>query len=197
LRPSALSHAYAWKTLLGAGVVVAGGSDAPIESCAPLVGMYDAMHRASRVDSTDVFRPEECLSFAEALGLYTTGAAAAAGCEAFMGRIAPGYFADLVILDDGVLSDPGLLRQAEPLWVVVGGRVVHTSDNISTGCVGTRTEPLALHSTGLFPGKGGPPRPTIKPTHTSYEDQKNDYSPDFTGICACRLLGRYCSAAHR
>ena len=45
LRLSDLQYGYAWKTLIQNGVVCAGGSDAPIETHEPLVGMYDAIFR--------------------------------------------------------------------------------------------------------------------------------------------------------
>ena len=56
---------------------VAGGSDAPIESPNPFTGMYDAMfrsdsHRQKALQSS-VFKPEECLSFSQALWIYTVG----------------------------------------------------------------------------------------------------------------------------
>lgn len=44
-RLSDLQYGYAWKTLIQNGVVCAGGSDAPIETHEPLVGMYDAIFR--------------------------------------------------------------------------------------------------------------------------------------------------------
>lgn len=69
------------------GVHCAGGSDAPIEDCDPLVGMHDAMHRLPHSfkqprggptgpppSERDAFLPHERLSFAEALWLYTIGA---------------------------------------------------------------------------------------------------------------------------
>lgn len=62
------------------GVYVAGGSDAPIESPNPFTGMYDAMFRtnknrlkSSEGDAEIVFKPEECLSFSQALWIYTIG----------------------------------------------------------------------------------------------------------------------------
>ena len=66
LSPVAWPYAYAWKTLLDAGVVVAGGSDAPIETCNPFVGIFDAMHRSARVpglgpDSAGTGTPHQVL----------------------------------------------------------------------------------------------------------------------------------------
>lgn len=108
-----LRYAYAWKTLLHGNpnnVHCAGGSDAPIEDASPWYGVYDAMFRtnqwrlsgtANNSESTAavVFRPEERLSFADALALYTTGAAYAAGYEKYVGQVAVGQVADLVVMN--------------------------------------------------------------------------------------------------
>jgi hypothetical protein len=91
IHPSSWPFAYCWKTLLERGVVVAGGSDAPVEHCSPLRGIHDAMSR-------DEFRPEEALTFAEALAIYTLNGAYAAGLEARQGAIAVGMDADFVVL---------------------------------------------------------------------------------------------------
>lgn len=76
------------QTLMAAGVYCAGGSDAPIEDCDPLIGIYDAMVRQPHAckpkaqgeakgegggDDGEVFLPHESLTFAEALWLYTIG----------------------------------------------------------------------------------------------------------------------------
>lgn len=65
----------------GSAVYVAGGSDAPIESPNPFTGIYDAMFRTNkkRIKSAEseeaeiIFKPEECLSFSQALWVYTVG----------------------------------------------------------------------------------------------------------------------------
>ena len=210
LSTEAWPYAYAWKTLLDAGVAVAGGSDAPIETCNPFVGIYDAMYRTARVpglgpdsvrtgtatatdkslDSVDdhaasVFRPEECLTFAEAVALYTTGAAVAAHAESFLGKIEVGYFADFVVVDSAIMGDPWLLQFVRPNYVIVGGKVVYDhqqrrdmkdgnvmgskgSDDgnqksdtsladpfVSPPVPGETIGTRGIQSTAFFPGKGG------------------------------------------
>ncbi|GAB5030992.1 metal-dependent amidohydrolase 3 [Nannochloropsis oceanica] len=105
---------YCWKSLGERGVMCAGGSDAPVEDCRPLGGIYDAMHRVPhagkprggkegwREEREVAFLPEECLSFSEALRLYTIGGAYACHAERKLGRIAPGYQADFVVIDRDV-----------------------------------------------------------------------------------------------
>lgn len=83
--------------------------------------------------STDVFRPEECLSFAEALWMYTVGGAFAGNCEGSLGRIENGTAADFVVVDPSIIhatevaASKKLLRGYAPDVVVVGGEIVHTS----------------------------------------------------------------------
>jgi len=124
---------YAWRSLLRAGVWVAGGSDAPVELPRPLLGIFDAMARAARPEGGGpadreaaperqrVLLPEERLPFAAALWLYTVGGARAARREADLGALARGFLADFVVLPDDVSADPtgaALLRaEVDETWV--------------------------------------------------------------------------------
>jgi predicted amidohydrolase YtcJ len=92
LGPERLGRVYAFRDLLDAGVVVAGSSDAPIESPDVVGAMACATDR-------DGIGPGQALSPLEALALYTTGGAWVRHAEHRVGRIAPGYRADLVELD--------------------------------------------------------------------------------------------------
>ena len=80
------------KTLLEAGVKVAGGSDCPMEPLSPLLGMQEAMQRASF--------PEQRLTLEEALRMYTIDAAYCSGEEKLKGTIEEGKVADLTVLSD-------------------------------------------------------------------------------------------------
>jgi len=122
-------YAYVWKTLMSHGVHVAGGSDAPIETSSPLIGMRDAIFRSSK-SGDEVYKPEECLTFAEALWMYTREAAYAAGCENDLGSIQNGYAADFILIDPEIMTDPKLLGSVSPDLVCVGGRVTHASNTL-------------------------------------------------------------------
>ena len=111
LRPCQFDYAYAWKTLIQSKVFVSGGSDAPIETFSPFVGMHDAIYRTGRgLDIDRVFRESERLDFAEALGIYTIGGAYAAKRETVLGFIEVGFAADLVLVDNEVLKDHKILK---------------------------------------------------------------------------------------
>lgn len=101
-------RAYAWQHLLRAGATLAFGSDAPVESLAPLEGLFAAVTRRPP-DGGPAWRPEQCLSLADALRAYTVGAGAASSDADATGVLAPGAPADCVILD----RDPFMLPAAE------------------------------------------------------------------------------------
>ena len=94
-------YAYNPRLQLDQGVVVAFGSDAPVEPFEPLKGIHAAVtrRRADGSPSPDGWYPEARLSVDEALHGYTIGAAYAGGMESRLGQLAAGYLADLVVLD--------------------------------------------------------------------------------------------------
>lgn len=120
-------HAYAWRTQLNHGAVLAFGSDAPVESPNPFWGLHAAVTRR-RADGTpgpEGWYPAQRLNIAEALIGYTQGAAYAAGTEAHQGKLSPGFWADLVVLDvDPFKCDPAELRNIKPLGTMVAGEWV-------------------------------------------------------------------------
>ncbi|MBY0423822.1 MAG: amidohydrolase, partial [Parvularculaceae bacterium] len=95
LGPDRLKGAYAWKSLLDAGAVIAGGSDAPVERGDPRIEFYAAVARRS-VDGFQGpdWRPEEAVSRAEALAMFTKAPAYASFQENELGTIEPGKRAD-------------------------------------------------------------------------------------------------------
>lgn len=109
---------YAFRALLDAGAHLAFGSDWPVVSCSPWLGIEAAV--TSRTLDGQKFVPEQAITVEEALRAYTTGGAFSLHTEGRTGAIRPGYFADFVILDRDVLSIPheelGLV-QAMETWV--------------------------------------------------------------------------------
>jgi cytosine/adenosine deaminase-related metal-dependent hydrolase len=151
-------------------VAVAGGSDAPVETVSPFQGMYDAIFRPERQGKSDemteaaCYMPHECLSFVEALHLYTTGAAYAACTESRRGRLQTGFDADFVVVDVDLSEDPRALRTiakgvgaGRGLQVWVGGKLRYdrvAEDIASEGEVdGGRVLPTRSDAA---PGRGGP-----------------------------------------
>jgi predicted amidohydrolase YtcJ len=123
------SFSYAWRTQLQHGAVLAFGSDAPVESPNPFWGMHAAVTRRwlDGTPGSDGWYPEQRTTTHEALLAYTTGAAYAAGLEDRLGKLAPGYFADLLILDKDLFNcEPEQIRDIHPLGTMVGGEWVYT-----------------------------------------------------------------------
>lgn len=120
-------YGYAWRSLLNAGTVLAFGSDCPVETLDPLQGLYAAVTR-QRADEPDApaWYPAECLTPAEALRAYTRGAAYATGDEGRLGRIAPGYLGDLVVLSQDILAvPPAELLSTKVDYTIFNGQVVY------------------------------------------------------------------------
>lgn len=114
--------AYAWRTMLHAGVPLAFGSDFPVEGADPLAGIAAAVERIAR-DGTP-FTPEQRLTREEALRAFTAGAAWAAFAEGRRGAIREGLDADLTVFAEDVLAGPAsALRANRVTHTIVGGRV--------------------------------------------------------------------------
>jgi predicted amidohydrolase YtcJ len=123
--------AYAFNTLERAGVRMSFGSDWPGTNAAwytadPLLGMYAAVTRKTLGgEPAGGWFPEERISLESALKAYTTGNAWAAGEENLKGKIAPGFLADLVVLDrDPFRVAPEALREVRVRLTIAGGRIV-------------------------------------------------------------------------
>ncbi|MCB9677390.1 MAG: amidohydrolase [Alphaproteobacteria bacterium] len=101
LGPERVRWAYAWQTLGKAGAHVAFGSDFPVESHEPALGMHAALTRTD-ADGNPAggWFPEQRFSDAEAVGAFTAGAAYAAHDETRVGQLAAGRVADLTLWSD-------------------------------------------------------------------------------------------------
>lgn len=94
-----LAGAYAWRRMLEAGVALAFGSDFPVEQPSPLLGLYAAVTRQDLAGLPEGgWLPEQRLSIAEAIAGFSSGAAYAAHRDDHLGRLAPGFRADLTVL---------------------------------------------------------------------------------------------------
>lgn len=95
--PSVVEHAYAWRALERAGVKLAFGSDAPVETADPIAGIDAATTWRKQVG----WQPQLAVSRASALRAYTSGAAYAVGLEKELGVLRPGKLCDLTVVDGG------------------------------------------------------------------------------------------------
>lgn len=119
---------YNWRAQLEAGAVLAFGSDAPVEPFAPLLGIFAAVTRR-RPDGSpgpEGWYPEGRLDIDSTLRAFTQGPAYAAGMEHSLGMLAPGYLADLIVLDRDLYTiPPDEILETRVLGTMVGGDWKH------------------------------------------------------------------------
>lgn len=120
------AYAYAWRSLLSTGATLAFGSDAPVETMNPWMGVHAAVTRQRPGGyPAEGWYPEQRLSVPEALAAYCVGPAIASGEAGEKGRIAPGMLADLAVLTgDPFRSAPGELHAITAAMTLVDGQVV-------------------------------------------------------------------------
>ena len=120
-----LRGAYAWRSLLDTGVVIAGGSDFPVEDANPFHGIYAAVARRPRSGEDRGWQPEQRMTREEAVRSFTIWNAYAAFQEGELGSIEPGKRADLVVLSDDVFTCPApAIKEIRPTLTMVGGEIV-------------------------------------------------------------------------
>ncbi len=118
-------HSYAWAEFLRRGVVVAFGTDDPVEPVTPFRGIYAALTRQSE-DGKKSYYPEQKLNIEQTIAAYTTGSAFAEFAEKEKGKLAPGMLADFVVLDQDITAAlPPKILQTKVLRTVVGGKTVY------------------------------------------------------------------------
>lgn len=119
-----LERMFAHRTLLDAGIPVAGSSDYPCGPYEPLTALASCVER--RTPEGDPIGLSQRVSVREAVHLYTVGAAYATGEESNKGRLAPGMLADWVELEsDPFMVDPSELAGLTVRSTWVGGIPVH------------------------------------------------------------------------
>jgi predicted amidohydrolase YtcJ len=122
--PERIERMFAHRSFLDHGVAVAGSSDYPCGPFQPLLALQSCVTRTG-YDGTPLGLSQRITPY-EALALYTTGAAYASDEAETKGRLAPGYVADFVVLDDDPLSvDPATLGALGVRATFVGGDNVY------------------------------------------------------------------------
>lgn len=126
------TRTYAFRSFLDAGVPTAFGTDWPVAPLHPWRTVYAAVTRVVPDVYPDGWIPEQRITLEEALAAYTSGSAYAEFTDHEKGRLAPGYLADLVVLDkDPFAIAAAELEGVEAVLTVVGGRVVWSSGAVA------------------------------------------------------------------
>ncbi|MFL6733525.1 MAG: amidohydrolase [Sphingomicrobium sp.] len=119
LDPPRLAGAYAWQTIRKTGVHLPFGSDYPVESPNPFPGLSAAISRQDpQGEPPGGWRPEERITFAQALSGFTREAAYAGFAEDRIGSLEPGKWADFILID----RDPTAVNPRD----LAGTRVLET-----------------------------------------------------------------------
>jgi predicted amidohydrolase YtcJ len=118
--------AYVWQRLMKSGVVLANGSDFPVEEPNPMLGFYAAVTRQDASGRPPGgWMPDERLSRDEMLKSFTWNAAYAAHAEKDLGSLEVGKLADMVLLDKDVMTvDPKEILSTRPRLTIIGGEIV-------------------------------------------------------------------------
>ena len=128
LGPERIRWGYRWRDFLAAGVPLASGSDFPVESANPMLGLYAAITRRDLEGKLppEGWFPDQRMTPAEALTSFTATGAWLAFRERDLGTLEAGKQADFVVVDRDVIGGPpGEIPKAKVLWTVVGGKTVY------------------------------------------------------------------------
>jgi predicted amidohydrolase YtcJ len=118
-----LEWLYPFKSLLEAGIPLAGSSDSPVVPNNPMMGIYGAVTRLSESGKSVLLR--EAVSPEQALAMYTRSAAFSTFEEGIKGTLTSGKLADVVVLSgDPLRSPPEELKRLRAEMTIVGGKVV-------------------------------------------------------------------------
>jgi predicted amidohydrolase YtcJ len=119
LGPQRILGAYAWRSLLDTGTIVANGTDAPVESPSTPRTFYASIARGG-------WNAQECMSRREALASMTIWSARANFQEGCIGSITPGKFADFVLVDrDWLTVKPEEILDSKIRRTYFGGQCVY------------------------------------------------------------------------
>jgi predicted amidohydrolase YtcJ len=124
--PERIKTTYAFRSLLDKRAHLAFGSDWTVAPIDPILGIYAAVTRRT-LDGKNPrgWIPAEKISVEEALRAYTAGNAYGVFAENRRGKLAPGYLADLVLLDQDLTAIPAeTIDRVGVRTTVVGGKVV-------------------------------------------------------------------------
>ena len=115
-------YTYPFKSIVDAGIIMASGSDSPIEDPDIILGLHALVTRNG-------FVPEQCITMEEALKTYTINGAYAAFEENIKGSIEVGKLADFVILDKNPLEiSEDEIKKIQVLETIIRGNTVYKKE---------------------------------------------------------------------
>ena len=128
-----IKTAYAWRTVLDAGSIIIGGSDAPVEKVNPFHGLYAGVTRMTRAGEPEGgWYPEQKVTREEALKAFTIWAAYGQFEEDLKGSLEAGKLADFIVIDRDYMTCPEAdIKDIQVLSTYVGNELVYAKDTSS------------------------------------------------------------------
>jgi len=126
-----LKGSYAWESFIKSGIVVPGGSDAPVERGEPMIEFYAAVARQDQKGfSGEGWHPEEAVTREQALKMFTLWPAYAAFEDQLRGTIEVGKLADLTILSADIMKIPAPeILKTRCVMTVINGEIVYEGNS--------------------------------------------------------------------
>lgn len=121
-------NAYAWRSFLSAGCIIAGGSDMPVEPFDPFLGIHAAVMRMNvEGQPSGGWNPTQRLNLEEAIQAFTVNASYAAFSEKLTGSLRKGKAADFIVISDDITGIPSSdITSIRVIASIVGAEVVYS-----------------------------------------------------------------------
>ena len=131
LGPKRILGAYAWRSLLETGVIIANGTDAPVEAVSTLRTFHAAISRQNESNRpSGGWYPDQRMTRVEALKSMTIWGAHANFQEKVVGSITQGKYADFVVMDRDWMTAPAeSIMQTQILATYSGGKIAYERAN--------------------------------------------------------------------
>lgn len=128
LGPERAAWTYAFRSLLDAGATLAFGSDCPVESLDPFLGIHAAVTRQNTQGiPPEGWYPAQRISVLDAVRAYTLGAAQSSGDLSRAGSLSIGKRADAIVLDRNLFEIPAReIPDVKVCYTISGGSIVHS-----------------------------------------------------------------------
>ena len=130
-RKELAKRAYAWRTLIDSGAMLAFGTDWPVVPLDPMRTLYCCVER-KKVESGEPeggWIPGQKITLEEAIRYHTLGPAYAAFEENVKGSLEAGKLADMVVLSRDLFTvEPEEILNTEVLYTILGGKIVYASE---------------------------------------------------------------------
>ena len=125
-------HGFPVRSAMERGIVVSGGSDWPVATLDPLVGIHALVTRQLEpLSAGDYLNPDEAVSVLDAIRIYTLNGAYTTFEEDTKGSLEEGKLADVAVLSANILDVPtDQIRDVHVVMTVVDGRIVHEEEGV-------------------------------------------------------------------